>query len=81
MSKVLLSLDDELLRQIDRRARQAGLTRSAYVARVAMQDLRTAMGPGARAGVRQALARLDNLFDQNPTGDATEAIRSERDRR
>jgi hypothetical protein len=46
-----------------------------------MQDLRTAMGPGARAGVRQALARLDNLFDQNPTGDATEAIRSERDRR
>ena len=39
MAKVLLSIDDSLLNRIDRAARARGLSRSAYLSQLAMQEL------------------------------------------
>ena len=79
--KVLVSIDERLLRQIDRVARQKGMTRSAYLAELAAQDIGLARGPGASKQTRDAMRRLDRLFQRNPHGDATAAIRAERDAR
>ncbi|MDQ3782745.1 MAG: ribbon-helix-helix protein, CopG family [Actinomycetota bacterium] len=79
MAKVLISVDDDLLRRIDRRARARGLTRSAYVAQLAQQDTTDAVGPGAGATVRRSMERLDALFADHQQDDSTAAIRSERD--
>jgi NAD(P)H-dependent FMN reductase len=81
MVKVLVSLDDNLLRQIDRRARRSGLSRSAYLAQLAARDVAREKGPGATPAAREALSRLDALFAGSPEGDATAAIREERNRR
>jgi metal-responsive CopG/Arc/MetJ family transcriptional regulator len=81
MAKVLVSLNDALLRRIDRIAQSRGLSRSAYLAQLAEHDARRAGGPGTTDEARMALARLDKLFARSPAGDSTEAIRSERDAR
>ncbi len=81
MTKVLVSLDDGLLRRIDRIARARGLSRSAYLAELAERDASRVEGPGASASARRALARLDALFANAPAGDSTAAIRAERDSR
>lgn len=82
MAKVLLSLDDALLRRIDRVAKERGLSRSAYLARLAERDLGTSKGPGAGPAARSALKRLDRLFAREPRGeDSTAAVRGERDAR
>lgn len=81
MAKVLVSLEDRLLRRIDRAARAYRLSRSAYLARLAERDLSRASGPGKSAAARHALARLDELFAGSPPGDSTAAIRAERDAR
>ena len=82
MSKILVSVDDKLLARIDRAARSAGLTRSAYLARLAARDLGDARGPGASRQARGALARLQRLFDAQPADDdATTAVRADRDQR
>ena len=78
--KVLVSLDDRLLKRIDRAARSRGLSRSAYLADLAARDL-GASGPGATASARGALRRIDALFGEQPHGDAAAAVRSERDAR
>lgn len=80
MAKVLISLDDQLLRRIDRAAKAGGLSRSAYLARLAEQDF-LAASDRAGASIRNALARLDRLFENAPSGDATFEIRAERDAR
>lgn len=74
--KVLLSLDERLLRRIDRAARARNLSRSAYVAQLAQHD----MAPG-RASIDAALDRLDRLFAHARSDGATQAIRAERDSR
>ena len=82
MSKILVSVDDKLLARIDRAARSAGLTRSAYLARLAARDLGSPRGPGASRQSRHALARLQRLFEAQPAeGDATAAVRADRDER
>lgn len=82
MSKVLVSMDDRLLARIDRAARSAGLSRSAYLARLATRELGTDRGPGADSQARRAVARLEKLFDARPIAeDASAAIRAERDSR
>lgn len=82
MSKILVSVDDKLLARIDRAARSAGLSRSAYLARLARSDLGEDRGPGASRGARRAVSRLQGLFDTHPgEGDATAAIRGDRDAR
>lgn len=81
MVKVLVSFEDSLLRQIDRRARRNGVSRSAYLAQLAARDVARETGPGAAPATRKALAGLDALFAGIPAGDSTAAIREERDRR
>lgn len=77
-----MSLDDALLARIDRAARALGLTRSAFLSRLAARDLESTPGPGESAAVREALAALDRLFAAQPgREDATAAIRAERDAR
>lgn len=80
MTKILVTIDDRLLASIDRSARAAGLSRSAYLSRLAARDLGLLEGPGRSAPVRRSLKALDKLFRTNPTeGDAATLIRSERD--
>lgn len=81
MAKVLVSLNDALLRRIDRIARSRGLSRSAYLADLAERDAARVSGPGASLAARRALARLDELFERSSAGDSTAAIRAERDAR
>lgn len=82
MAKVLITLEDSLLRRIDRATRERGLTRSAYMAQLAQRDLEQEVGPGADPEVHAALARLRALFARNPMPeDPTIAIRRERDER
>jgi hypothetical protein len=83
MAKVLVSLDDRLLVRIDRAAKAQGLSRSAYLASLAERDLARTKGPGSKPSVRRAMAELDRLFRENPTGneDSTALIRAMRDAR
>ncbi len=81
MAKVLLSIEEKLLDRIDRAARDAGLSRSAYLRGLAEREL----GDGSRWNepqARRALERLDRLFARNPRPvDPTVAIRQMRDER
>ena len=81
MAKVLVSLNDALLRRIDRIAKSRGLTRSAYLSQLAERDADRSSGPGETARARRALARLDALFERSPAGDSTALVRAERDTR
>jgi len=81
MAKVLVSLNDALLRRVDRIAKARGLTRSAYLAALAERDLARTEGPGSTPRARRAFSRLDELFAGGPAGDSTAAIRAERDAR
>jgi metal-responsive CopG/Arc/MetJ family transcriptional regulator len=82
MSKILVSVDDKLLARIDRAARSAGLSRSAYLARLAQRDLGESRGPGASPRARRAVCRLQCLFDAHAAEeDATAAVRGDRDAR
>jgi hypothetical protein len=82
VAKVLLSIDDELLARIDRAARRAGLSRSAYLARLAARELGTARGAGADPRARRAAAALDTLFrERGALEEATAAVRADRDSR
>jgi hypothetical protein len=81
MSKVLVSVDDTLLRRIDRIARSRGLTRSAYLAQLAQRDAARASGPGKTPTAQAALRDLDRLFSGAPAGESTAVIRAARDAR
>ncbi|MFL5759531.1 MAG: ribbon-helix-helix protein, CopG family [Xanthobacteraceae bacterium] len=79
MTKVLVSLNDTLLRRIDRIAKARGLSRSAYLAELAERDAMRWEGPGTTRAARRALSRLDELFAAGHAEDSTVAIRAERD--
>lgn len=79
--KVLVSLDEELVAQLDAEARQRGISRSALLAQLAAAGLGQPLGPGQRPGVRRALTALDQLFAGEAGEDSTAAIRAERDAR
>jgi Ribbon-helix-helix protein, copG family len=81
MAKVLVSLDDALLRRIDRAAKARGVSRSAYLSDVARRDVARLAGPGSTSTARAALGRLDELFVAAPSESSTSAIRAERDGR
>jgi hypothetical protein len=81
MSKVLVSLDDGLLRRIDRAAGARGLTRSAYVTQLAESELARESGPGKTPTARAALRDLDRMFADVPADESTVAIRAARDAR
>ncbi|CAN5576571.1 hypothetical protein BH20ACT23_BH20ACT23_12390 [soil metagenome] len=80
MVKILVSVDDKLLARIDKAARSLGLTRSAYLSRLAAREVEAPHGPGRSATTRQALRRIDELFAANQLEtDVTKAVRHERD--
>ena len=81
MTKVLVSIDDRLLRRIDRAASASGKSRSAYLSQLAEDAAARGSGPGRTAAARAALRRLDRLFAAAPAGDSTAAIRAARDAR
>ncbi|HEX9343603.1 MAG TPA: hypothetical protein VF995_08330 [Actinomycetota bacterium] len=82
MVKILVSIDDQLLQRIDRAAQRLGLTRSAWLSRVAARDVGDEHGPGTDQRARRAMAALDQLFQrQSVPEDATAAIRADRDTR
>ncbi len=82
MAKVLVSIDERLLARLDKEARNQGLSRSAYLARLAARELDARQGPGRAAHVRQAMERLDRLFARHGSNEeSTLAIRNERDSR
>ncbi len=80
VAKVLISVDDTLLRRIDRMAKLTGLSRSAYIARIAKQDAGSTSGRAA-ASNKRALERLDRLFAKAPSVESSEEMRAERDAR
>lgn len=80
MAKILVSVDDKLLARIDKAARSLGLTRSAYLSRLAAREVEALHGPGRAAAARRALRRIDELFVTNKREtDITRAVRQERD--
>ena len=84
MTKILVSMDGKLLNRVDRSARRLGLSRSAYLARLAERDLGAVSGPGREPAVRRALADIDRLVKRNPAPrgfDVTESVRKMRDSR
>ena len=81
VAKVLVSLNDALLRRVDRIAKSRGLSRSGYLAELAERDAARSEGPGTSRAARGALVRLDDLFEEGPAEDSTAAIRAERDAR
>jgi hypothetical protein len=81
MAKVLVSLNDALLRRVDRIAKARGLSRSAYLAQLAERDAARSEGPGVTRTAQRAFSRLDELFAAGPVEDSTHAIRAERDAR
>jgi hypothetical protein len=81
MAKVLISIDEKLLRRIDRTASASGKSRSGYISQLAESAEARASGPGRTATARAALRRLDRLFAAAPAFDSTAAIRAARDAR
>ena len=80
MAKILVSVDDKLLARIDKAARSLGLTRSAFLSRLAAREVEASHGPGRVAATRHALRRIDELFAANKRDtDVTKAVRQERD--
>lgn len=81
--KVLVSLDERLLRRIDAAAEARGVSRSRFLAELAEREV----GPPRRTAEEQreieaSFRRLRALARELGTpGDATEFIRRERDRR
>lgn len=76
-------MDEDLLARIDSAARRAGLSRSAYLVRLAERELGAAGGPGSDPRARRAMCALDRLFRRRGAfgEEATAAIRAERDAR
>jgi metal-responsive CopG/Arc/MetJ family transcriptional regulator len=68
MAKVLVSLNDALLRRVDRIAKARGLSRSAYLAQLAERDAARSEGPGVTRTAQRAFSRLDELFAAASTG-------------
>lgn len=87
MSKVMLSVPEELLAEIDRVATETGRTRSGllqHVWRLYMLDKLSRVPPGDRPGVREALQKAQDVFKKTPVRDArdsTQIIREMRDAR
>jgi hypothetical protein len=82
VKKILVSIDYRLLARIDKAARAAGLSRSAYLARLAARGVGAVRPVEERRRIRGALRRLDALARAHGTPEeATAAVRAARDAR
>jgi predicted transcriptional regulator len=77
MSKVMVSLPDELVRDIDEEARRRSMSRSALLADAARREL-ARRDPAA---VAEAIARSEQRFRAAGGFDAAELVRQDRDTR
>jgi metal-responsive CopG/Arc/MetJ family transcriptional regulator len=77
MSKVMVSLPDELVRDIDKEARRRSMSRSALLAAAARREL-ARHDPTA---VAEAIARSEQRFRAAGAFDAAELVRQDRDAR
>lgn len=84
VSKVLLSIDDALLRLLDQAAASRGLSRSRLVGQLVEREFGLLRGPGQDSAVHHALDNLAELFEGarfNDDRDSTVVIRQMRDSR
>ena len=77
MSKVMVSLPDELVREIDEEARRRSMSRSALLAAAARREL-ARRDPTA---VAEAIARSEQRFRAAGGFDAADLVRQDRDSR
>ena len=77
MAKVMVSLPEELLRQIDREAERRSVNRSALLAAAARRELDR---PDPNA-VAEAIARSERRFAEAGAFEAADLIRRDRDSR
>ena len=77
MSKVMVSLPEELLREIDEEAKRRSTSRSAFLAAAARTEL---LRPDPRA-IAEAVARSERRFRGAGGFDAAELVRGDRDAR
>jgi metal-responsive CopG/Arc/MetJ family transcriptional regulator len=77
MAKIMVSLPDELVREIDEEARRRSMSRSALLATAARREL-ARRDPAA---VAEAIARSEQRFRAAGGFDAAELVRHDRDSR
>jgi metal-responsive CopG/Arc/MetJ family transcriptional regulator len=77
MAKVMVSLPDELVRDIDEEARRRSMSRSALLAAAARREL----ARSEPAAVAEAIARSEQRFRAAGRFDAAELVRQDRDTR
>ena len=77
MSKVLISIPDELLSEIDREASARGDSRSAFLQEAARREL----GRPSKARIQAALERGRQALRDAGAFEAAEVIRADRDAR
>jgi hypothetical protein len=77
MSKVMVSLPDDLLGEIDEEARRRSMSRSALLAAAARREL-ARRDP---ASVAEAIARSEQRFRAAGEFDAADLVRQDRDTR
>lgn len=80
--KILVTLDDALVRDLDRAASERGVTRSALLSTIAERDLRRRT-PEQQREIESALRTLRTLADRCGTADedAATLVRTMRDER
>jgi len=77
MAKVMVSLPDELLADIDDEAQRRSISRSALLAEAARRDLSRRDPRSVASAIRRSLER----FEDAPSFEAASLVRDERDRR
>ena len=77
MSKVMVSIPDDLLARIDREAKRRATSRSALLALAASRELERRDSEE----IAQAITRSEKRFRGSGAFDAAELIRNERDSR
>jgi metal-responsive CopG/Arc/MetJ family transcriptional regulator len=77
MAKVMVSLPDDLLQQIDTAAQHRSTSRSAFLATAARRELMR-RDPEAMAA---AIARSEQRFEQSGGFDSAQLVRADRDAR
>ena len=77
MSKVMVSLPDDLLAEIDEESRRRSSSRSAFLAEAARRELRRPQPETIDA----AIARSTTRFDRSGAFEAAELVRTDRDAR
>ena len=81
MAKVLISLEDGLLKRIDDEAQRRRMSRSALMGEMAAKELGLPMGPGADPEVQAAILDLQELFREARYADARDSTAIVRDMR